>query len=252
MSRRLLSVLLCLFVLAGMLVSAWQKTGLASQEETSVKLSGGTRIQYAVVLPENLEPGRKYPAILAFPGGRQGMGLVRADLHNIWRAEAERRGYVVVSPSAVRRRLMRQGVRRWLYFDRGARYFPEFLDRMIELYPIDPDQVHIGGVSNGGISAFHIASLMPGRFRTVVTLPGFVRRGNAKKYMALLPLCIIMFAGENDRNWVLSLNRDQKIFKALGKTIFSEILPDGGHLPRALMGPGSARLYDLIESGAGC
>ncbi len=225
------------------LLSVLPGPGFASMEEERIKLSDGKRVRYAVVLPDTLEPGKKYPAILAFGGGGQGMDMVRSGLKAFWRAEAEKRGYVVISPAASRGRL---------YYDRGVEIFPEFLDRMIELYPIDGDRVHVVGISNGGLSAFHLASIYPGRFNSIVTLPGFLRGATEAKYKALLPICIVMFAGQNDRSWANALRRDEAAFKALGKTVFAEVIPGGGHVPRQLRGAGAARLYDLIESRAGC
>ena len=235
--------LFAFFVVFGVVLVFGPRVGRSSQDFTKIQIADGTNIRYAVVLPEPTEPGRKYPAILAFPGGAQNMIQVRWGLHNIWRSEAEKRGYVVISPAAVRGRL---------YFKRGAEYFPEFLDLMIERYPIDPEAVHVAGMSNGGTSAFRIASLMPERFRSILTLPGYLGGTDASGYRDLLPLCVVMFAGAKDRGWVKALERDREIFKALGKTVFSEVIPGAGHVPRQLTRSGSARLFDLIESRAGC
>jgi hypothetical protein len=37
-----------------------------------------------------------------------------------------------------------------------------------------------------------------------------------------------------------------------GKQEFTKIVRSAGHVPGKPSGPGSAHLYDLIESGAGC
>ena len=51
----------------------------------------GKTIQYKVVLPNDFEPAKTYPGILAFSGGTQTMRTVDRSIERFWRAEAERR-----------------------------------------------------------------------------------------------------------------------------------------------------------------
>jgi len=50
----------------------------------SVTLSGGTTIQYAVVLPPNFDPSRTYPILLALPPGGQDLATVDALVNAYW------------------------------------------------------------------------------------------------------------------------------------------------------------------------
>ena len=61
---------------------------------------GGITLRYKVILPNGYDPARTYPAVLAFPGGRQTIDGVDSSLDRNWRAEAEGRGYIIVSPAA--------------------------------------------------------------------------------------------------------------------------------------------------------
>jgi len=81
------------------------------------KKVGKTTVQYKVVLPNGYEAAKAYPAILAFGGGPQAMGMVDAVLNRNLRAEAEKRGYIVIAPAAPDDDL---------FFEEGARIFPEF------------------------------------------------------------------------------------------------------------------------------
>ena len=72
---------------------------------------GGITIRYKIILPAGYDAGRAYPAILAFAGGRQNLDAVNNMLDRNWRAEAEKRGYIVVSPVAPSNNL---------FFERGA------------------------------------------------------------------------------------------------------------------------------------
>jgi len=59
-----------------------------------------TIVHYKVVLPNDYDPTKTYPAILAFGGGPQTMNTVDSILSRNFRAEAEKRGYIVVAPAA--------------------------------------------------------------------------------------------------------------------------------------------------------
>src|SRR4030095_11946299 len=107
------------------------------------KKVGGRTVQYKVVLPNGYDPAKAYPAILAFGGGPQTMNTVDGILTRNFRAEAEKRGYIVVAPAAPEGEL---------FFEEGARIFPEFLKTIAADYKIQDGKFHIAGVSNGGIA----------------------------------------------------------------------------------------------------
>jgi hypothetical protein len=62
-----------------------------------------------VVLPSHYDPEKPYPGALAFPGGPQAM------VKRNWRDQAERRGYIVVTPATPKGRLFFQGGERVSY-----------------------------------------------------------------------------------------------------------------------------------------
>src|SRR6478736_5067649 len=65
-----------------------------------MKKVGSTTVHYKVVLPNGYDPAKAYPGILALGGGPQTMNTVDNVLDRNFRAEAERRGYIVVAPAA--------------------------------------------------------------------------------------------------------------------------------------------------------
>ena len=113
---------------------------------------GGTTVHYKTVLPDGYDPAKAYPAIVALGGGPQNMNTVDNILNRNFRAEAEKRGYIVVAPAAPDGEL---------FFEEGADIFPEFLKMILADYKIRDDKFHIAGVSNGGIAALHIAAANP-------------------------------------------------------------------------------------------
>src|ERR1700758_5146917 len=64
------------------------------------KKVGATTVRYKIVLPNGYDPAKTYPAILAFGGDPQTMKTVDNVLNRNFRAEAEKRGYIVVAPTA--------------------------------------------------------------------------------------------------------------------------------------------------------
>ena len=61
-----------------------------------MKTVASTTVHYKIVLPDGYDPAKAYPAILAFGGGPQDMSSVDNILNRNFRAEAEKRGYIVV------------------------------------------------------------------------------------------------------------------------------------------------------------
>ena len=116
---------------------------LHAEQFEKTKKVGGTTVHYKVVLPNGYDPAKAYPAILALGGGPQTMNTVDAFSAATWRAEAEKRGYIVVAPAAPDGQL---------FFEGGARIFPEFLKMILADYKIQDDKFHIAGPSNGGIA----------------------------------------------------------------------------------------------------
>src|SRR5580704_5584519 len=145
------------------------------------KQVAGTTVRYKVVLPNGYDPAKAYPAILAFGGGPQTMNTVESVLDRNFRAEAEKRGYIVVAPAAPDDQL---------FFEDGARIFPEFLKAILKDYKIQDDKFHIAGPSNGGIAAFHVAAANPQYFLSVTAFPGYMWQPSAAKLMAVSKMCV--------------------------------------------------------------
>src|ERR1700694_2800600 len=66
----------------------------------ATKKVGDTTVHYKTVLPNSYDPAKAYPAILALGGGPQNMNTVDNVLNRNLRAEAEKRGSIVIAPAA--------------------------------------------------------------------------------------------------------------------------------------------------------
>jgi poly(3-hydroxybutyrate) depolymerase len=204
----------------------------------------GMTMHYKVVLPAGYDPARPYPAILAFPPGAQTMDMVISTLQRNWALEAQRRGYIVVIPAAPNQQLFSQD---------GARVFPEFLNQLLGDYRILDRKFHIGGMSNGGISAFQIAAAYPQYFWSVTVFPGYLQNPSPDRVDALAKLCINMHVGELDIGWLRTMEEQAEEFRARGIAVRLIIEKGQSHVIGTLMGEGAARLFDEIDNARqGC
>jgi poly(3-hydroxybutyrate) depolymerase len=217
---------------------------LAAEVLDKVANIGGTQLEYKVVLPNGYDAAKAYPAILAFPGGPQTMEMVEGTLQRNWREQAENLGYIVIIPAAPNGDL---------FFEDGARVFPAFLVKLLADFKVLQNKFHIAGVSNGGLSAFHIASLYPQYFWSVTGLPGYLPDNSPERMRAMAKLCIFMYAGEKDTEWLHSEEQQAAKFRTQGFTVeFSEEKGEG-HVMRTLDGKGAARLFQQLEKARqGC
>ncbi len=208
-------------------------------------LIGKTTVHYKVVLPKNYQATKAYPAVLGFGGGPQTMNTVDGVIARNFREQAEQRGYIVIVPAAPEGEL---------FFEGGERIFPDFLKKMLSEYKIRENKFHAAGVSNGGISAFHIASLYPEHFLSVTAFPGYLWEDTPAHVQAISKLCIHMFVGEADpMGWQSLMQRQAAEFRARG--IRAEYTVEKGqpHRIDTLAGAGAARLFDIFEQAAqGC
>jgi poly(3-hydroxybutyrate) depolymerase len=208
------------------------------------KVVAGTAIHYKVVLPSGYDPAKAYPTVLAFPGGLQTMDTVEGTLERNWVLLAERLGYIVVIPAAPYGQL---------FFEGGDKIFPEFIVGILADFKVLNNKLHIAGVSNGGLSAFHIAALYPQYFISVTGLPGYLGDASPEHVRALAGMCINMYAGEMDTGWLNAEKQQAAQFRALGMSVqFSEEKGEG-HVMRTLDGEGASRLFDqFAQARKGC
>ncbi len=205
----------------------------------------GTVVHYKVILPDNYDPAKSYPGVLAFGGGPQTMDVVENSIKRNWRDEAERRGYIVVLPAAP------GGV---LFFEGGERIFPEFLEKLLGDYQIQDKKFHIAGISNGGISAFHIAALHPQYFLSITAFPGFLPEATLARVQAISKLCINMHVGEFDQlGWTDDIQRQASMLKKQGLNVRFTMEKGQPHRLDTFAGNGAKRLFDQFEQARqGC
>ena len=206
--------------------------------EKTTKVAGVT-VRYKVVLPAGFDPAKTYPAILAFGGGPQNMTTVDTVLTRNFRAEAEKRGYIVIAPAAPDGEL---------FFEDGARIFPEFLKMILADYKIQDNKFHIAGPSNGGIAAFHVAAANPKYFLSVTAFPGYMWEPSPAKLNAISKMCVFMYVGENDEyRWHPEMKREAELLRYMGTTARYTVEKGQPHRMETLAGASAGRLFDGFE-----
>jgi predicted esterase len=209
------------------------------------KKVGATSVRYKVVLPNGYDPAKTYPAILAFGGGPQTMNTVDSVLSRNLRVEAEKRGYIVVAPAAPDDQL---------FFEDGARIFPEFLKLILADYKIEGNKFHIAGPSNGGIAAFHVAAKNPQYFASVTAFPGYMWEPTTAKLQAISKMCVFMYVGELDEYmWHGEMQKEAEFLRSKGTVAHYTVEKGQPHRMETLAGANATRLFDgFEETKKGC
>jgi len=223
--------------------------GCASSARAEVlaksKKVGGVTVQYKVVLPTSYDASKAYPAILVFGGGPQTMNTVDGTLERNFRSEAERRGYIVIAPAAPNGEL---------FFEEGARIFPEFLKMILADYKVQDGKFHIAGPSNGGIAAFHVAAANPQYSLSVTAFPGYMWQPSAARLQAIAKMCVFMYVGENDQYmWHGEMKNEAEFLRSKGTVARYTVEKGQPHRLETLAGASASRLFDgFEETKKGC
>jgi len=238
----------CMRILSGAAIVSSIVFGLAPASASvldQTKTVAGFTVHYKVVLPDGYDATKTYPAIIALGGGPQTMNTVDRTLTRNFRAEAEKRGYIVVAPAAPDGEL---------FFEDGARIFPEFLKMILQDYKIAGGKFHIAGPSNGGIASFHIAAANPQYFLSVTAFPGYMWEPTPAKLQAISKLCVFMYVGENDEyRWHGEMQREAEFLRAKGTVARYTVEKGQPHGLATLAGENAGRLFDgFEETKKGC
>lgn len=218
---------------------------LRSEVMEKTKKVGDTTVRYKVVLPNGYDATKAYPAILALGGGPQTMNTVDAVLNRNLRAEAEKRGYIVVAPEAPNGDL---------FFEEGARIFPEFLKAILADYKIENGKFHIAGPSNGGIAAFHVAGANPQYFLSVTAFPGYMWEPSTAKLQAISKMCVFLYVGELDEYmWHGEMKKETEWLSSHGTVARYTVEKGQPHRMETLAGANAHRLFeDFEQTKKGC
>jgi len=203
----------------------------------TMNMSDGMELTYVLILPEGFDPLSEYPVLLALPPGDQGLGLTTALAESTFGPEALRRGWVVISPVAP------DGV---LFFQGTERFIGELIDAHAWIRA-EGNRVHVAGVSNGGISTFRVAALMPDRVASLAVFPGYpVSDEDRAALDTLSALPIAMWVGGNDTTWLDRMTETRDLLASLGADVQFDVREGEGHVMPSMAD--GVDLYDFLET----
>ncbi len=203
----------------------------------TAEMTDGTRITYGLILPENFDPAEEYPVLLALPPGGQTIALMTSVAQETYLAQALDRGWVVITPAAP------DGV---LFFQGSEQHIPELLDQNSWIRP-EGGRYHIAGVSNGGRSAFRIASLNPELFLSALVFPGYpTDPGDETSLADLAKIPVTMFVGADDPGWIAPMTATRDTLESLGGTVTLDIRAGEGHIMQSLTD--GVDIFDTLDS----
>ena len=131
---------------------------------------------YAVYVPPDYDPSRRYPLLVALHGGSSngnlflaltlGARVPRAQYRRRWwtmHEPARTPDWIVVAPEGF-------GNSMWRFM--GERDVLDVIDDVAQHYSVDADRVVLHGLSNGGLGSYNIGTRHAWRFAAVVPLAG--------------------------------------------------------------------------------
>jgi len=216
------------------------QVGTASADKVGLFTNkDGVKVRYTVVTPFPFVRTKAYPAIIAFPGGRQDSKAATAAITDFWGTEARKRGYFVFVPEAPK------GYR---FFQRGVFLAPDLIEHFKKKFKIKGEKFHMAGNSNGGLSAFRIALKNRKRISSLTVFPGFPAfTRDFYRLTRLKDVKVNLFVNEKDERWASMTEFTYERLKALGYDVTFEKFGDDGHKVKALAGANSKKLFDIIE-----
>lgn len=147
---------------------------LSKVEKRMIKTTDGKDMLTWVIYPPDFDPTKKYPTLLYCQGGPQGaLSQFYSYRWNFQLMAAQ--GYIVVAPN--RRGMPGHGVE-WneqISKDYGGQNMQDYLSAIDALATepyVDKDRLGCVGASYGGYSAFYLAAIHEGRFKSFIAHDG--------------------------------------------------------------------------------
>jgi len=198
---------------------------LAAEVLDKTENIAGATVHYKVILPNAYNPGKAYPAVLAFPGGPQNHGYCRghcrAELARAARTPGLHRN---CTGRAQRPIILRRG---------GRQSLSGILDQTSRRFQDSGQQVSYCCV----VSAVFLVCDWPS---------GYLPDANLARVHALAKMCINMYAGEMDTAWLEAEKAQAAQFRAQGFIVEFSEEKGQGHVMRTLEGPDAVRLFQAI------
>lgn len=176
--------------------------------------------EYSLYVPENYDPSRRWPLIIALHGGH-GRG---DDYLLTWLRPAKSKGYIVLSPKSLDQTwsLMQPGV--------DIRSILSMIEELLDEYAIDTSRLFATGLSDGGTFSFALGLSCPKLFAGIAPIAA------AGELVALFnleqskTLPVFMVHGAQDFIFPVAMaRRTHTLLTESGFNVIYKELPEWGH-----------------------
>jgi hypothetical protein len=203
----------------------------------SLEIDPRTDMVVALIEPECYNDSVSYPVLLALPPGDQTKSQVQWAIDTYYIRQSIQRKWIVVSPTAINDVLYHEG---------SEAYIPMLLETVETFYNIEGGKFHLAGISNGGVSAFRIATLLPERFQSLTVFPGIPLEVDFQRLDRIIDIPITMYVGALDDNELIAqMDSTASRLQDLGADVTYMKWEDNGHVISSLT---PEHLFDLFES----
>lgn len=218
-TRHTLRPALVLFILAT-LALGWAGRLQPEKHYGTVTLENGESLPYAYHLPQGYDPERAYPVLIG-PGD----GTPGSDNSFFWKEDPSEYGWIVVETMAFLENAPVETTRR-------------LLDHLEQQFKVEGGRFHAVGYSRGGAPTFRVVLALADRFQSITGIPGHPTATDEATLSRLKTMKVQFIVGENDGYWRRESERAHRLLQALGVDTRLEIIDDGGHVLRELVGRG--------------
>lgn len=178
-----------------------------------------THGEYSLYVPENYDPQRRWPLIIAMHGGH-GRG---DDYLLTWLRPAKSKGYIVLSPKSLGRTwsIQQPGV--------DIRSILSIMEELLDEYSLDTGRIFVTGLSDGGTFSYALGFSCPKLFAGIAPVAGVFAPWFDLEQSKTLPVFIVHGA----QDFIFPVTTARTTYTLLTESEFINVtykeLPDWGH-----------------------
>ncbi len=185
----------------------------------SFESTNGKSFSYALNLPDGFDVEKTYPFLIGPGDGTKG-----SDKSFFWNVQDTGQfDWVLVE---------------FVIWKEDPLIVAELLDLLNKKYNVEKDKFHMVGFSANSANTFKIGLQIPEYFTSITGIPGHPRTSDETAIRSLKGVKIQNIVGENDGYWLRSARDFDKLYKKLGIETTLDIIPNGGHVLKELIGNG--------------
>jgi phospholipase/carboxylesterase len=191
-----------------------------------------TKMIYELRRPNNVVPGKKYPALFVM----HGMGSNEQDMLSLVNGLDDHfyifsvRGHLTQGPGFAYFTIQGFGKPHREVFDEGINKLTGFIDYALESYPLDCEKVYLMGFSQGAIVSMTLALTAGYKIKGVVALSGYIPQFVKEEYMINTSDELSLFISHGEYDQVLPFEwgkENVEYFTQLGIPVTFKSYRDG-------------------------